>query len=100
MKKLITARMVRQAHRDGLKAMAADRSQYIVTPEARSLAKDLGIALVEKVAGAGQDIPAGTVDESTVRQIIERVIERLPAEKRDPALIREVVLDVLKRFNK
>ncbi len=102
MKKLITARMVRQAHTDGIKEIEAFKNQYIVTPEARSLAKDLGIALLEeqKQPDAAQNAQFNDIDETTVRQVIERVVERLPADQRDPNLIREVVIDVLQRFKK
>jgi ethanolamine utilization cobalamin adenosyltransferase len=104
MKKLITERIVRQAWQDGIKEIAALRAETIVTPEARGLAKDLGIKLVEDEAAAPccAETASGVaeVDEAAVRAIVERVVERLPQFGQQPEMIRDVVIEVIRRYVK
>lgn len=99
MKKLITERMVRQAWQDGIKEIDAPRAETIVTPEARGLAKDLGIILKEEETTA-PCCASGDVDEATVRTIVERVLERLPQHSRQPETVRQVVTEVIRRYLK
>ena len=48
MKHLVTAGIVREAGKSGQKTLAFSSTESIITPEARSVAKELGIELVEQ----------------------------------------------------
>ena len=99
MKKLISALTVKEAHREGRREIMAPPKSTIITPEARSVAKELGITLVEN--GSDSPVPGKAnlpVEEKQVQQIVERVIEQLPPEKRQPEVIKSVVGDVLSKY--
>ncbi len=101
MKRVITAQTVKEAHAAGKAQLYAPIKETIITPEARTIAKDLGIRFVEYQGAAGAS--AGTsspLDEATVRKIVERVITALPPEKRNQEQVRSVVTQVLARYLK
>ena len=103
MKKLISARTVKQAHKDGLKQLQADPAVTLVTPEARTVAKQLGVQLIEDTArktAAQNSDSAVKVDEKTVRDIVTRVMAKLPPQKQDPDKVKQVVVDVLSKYVK
>ena len=97
MKKLLPLITVKQAHKDGLRDISAPAKTSLITPEARSVAKELGVALVEDGAVSSTAL---AVDEKLVKQIVEKVIEQLPPEKRQPEVIKNVVVDVLSKYVK
>ena len=99
MKKLISALTVKQAHKDGLREIPAPAKTTIITPEAHTVAKELGLIFVENT-DACQPSDAVSIDENLVRQIVERVIGQLPPEKRQPEVIKNVVVDVLSKYVK
>ncbi len=104
MKKLISALTVKQAHKDGVSELAAPPATTIVTPEALTVAKELHIRIVES-GGSAPPETAGKakkveIDETLVRTVVERVIRQLPAEKRQPQVIRDVVTEVLLQYGK
>jgi len=99
MKKLISALSVKQAHKDGIREITAPKKTTIITPEARSIAKDLGLSFNEgfdSVPGT----TAGAVDEDLVRKIVEKVVVQLPPENRHPDTIRDVVVEILSKYIK
>jgi len=96
MKKLISALTVKQAYKDGIREISAPRKASIITPEARSTAKDLGLTFDEG-PDTRRRIDAGTVDEELVRKIVEMVVEQLPPENRNPDTIRDVVVEILRK---
>ncbi|GEM_PF-6845711 len=101
MKKLISALTIRQAKKDGVQEIIIESGKTIVTPEARSMAKDFGIALMDSgVTGShgNQSELPGKLDEKLVRQVVEQVVEKLPPDKRQPELVREVVVEVLSEY--
>jgi len=99
MKKLISALTVKQAHKEGLREISAPVKTTIITPEAFSVAKDLGIRFADQKT-ADSTVCSEIADEALIRQIVERVINQLPQEKRQPELIKNVVADVLAKYVK
>ena len=98
MKKLISAQMVKQARADGKKEFSAPAKSTIVTSEARDLAEKYEIHFVESVRSDQPIIP--DFDQETVQLIIREVLNRLPADKRDPKMVTEAVVQVLSNFKK
>ncbi len=102
MKKLITASKIRQAKTEGIKEILASKDDSIITPEAKDLAKKLGIRILEKennskpaVKKSANLSATANIDENLVRQVTVEVIKKLPADRRDPEKIKEIVLAVL-----
>ena len=79
MKKLITANDVREAQARGLKTIAFVLKESIVTPEAREVADQLEITLVEE--GAGPVATDHTPPRSERQRILEEIISQLPEGK-------------------
>ena len=105
MKKLISALTVKKAHKDGLKELEAPSKTVMYTPEAISVAKELGIRLVDSSDSASVRpvVAMGTkmqISEQLVRSVVEKVIDRLPPEKRQLDVIKNVVVDVLAEYAK
>ncbi len=102
MRKLISALTVEQAHKDGFKELAAPPKTTMVTDEARTKAKELGIRLTENVSEpeAVQPVSKIEISEELVRQVVEKVIDRLPPEKRQLDVIKEVTTEVLSEYAK
>ncbi len=99
MKRVITAQTVKEAHAAGKTQLYAPLKETIITPEARTLAKDLGIGFVEFEGNASKSASTA-LNEATVRRIVERVMAALPPEKRQPERVRSVVTQVLERYLK
>ena len=101
MKRVITAQTVKQAKAAGKTQLYAPAKETIITPEARTVAKDLGIRFIEYegVGGAEKNRTAAP-DEATVRQIVERVMKALPPEKRNQERVKSVVVNVLSSYLK
>ncbi len=101
MKKLISALTIRQARAAGKKTIAISKKDTIITPEARMMAKDFGITFVDEQSADKTDAQADfTVNEKLIRQIVERVMDRLPPEKRNPDRVKVAVIDVLSHYKK
>ena len=101
MKRVITAQTVKQAKAAGKAQLYAPLKESIITPEARTVAKELGIRFVE-FEGNPQDGASKTIplDEKVVRQIVDRVMNALPPEKRNQERVKNVVVDVLSSYLK
>jgi ethanolamine utilization protein EutQ len=99
MKRVITAQTVKQAHAAGKTQLYAPAKQTLITPEARTVAKDLGIRFIEYEGTGSESVAtAPAPDEKTVRQIVERVMNALPPEKRNQARVQKVVAEVLASY--
>ena len=99
MKKLISALTVKQAHKDGIREISAPKESTIITPEARSAAKDLDLKFDEGTDSVPV-MAADAVDENLVRKIVEKVIVQLPPENRHLDTIRDVVVEILAKYVK
>lgn len=100
MKRLISALMVKQAHKDGHKEIHAPAKETIITPEARDLAGKLGIRLVESQKSQPVNVSGQAIDEATIKGIIDAVMDRLPPEKRDVQAVTEAVKQVIGQYRK
>lgn len=104
MKKLISALTVKQAHKDGIRELDAPSKTVMYTPEALSVAKELGIRLVDPevsspgVPAVSAAAPKLQINESLVRTVVEKVIDRLPPEKRQMDVVKNVVVEVLAEY--
>jgi ethanolamine utilization protein EutQ len=92
MKRLITAETVRKEHAGGKKSIEAVLPQCIVTAEARQVAEQLGVTIVETLEAVGSaraggqrtnDVPAGNSGAGACRgadlaKIKAEVLSRLP----------------------
>ncbi len=102
MRKLISVLTVERAHKDGLKELAAPPKTTMVTDEARTRAKELGIRLREEAVVPDDAPPVSKIEisENLVRLVVEKVIDRLPPEKRQLDVIKEVTTEVLMEYAK
>lgn len=96
MKKLISARTIRQAHGAGKKEIEAPPGSVIVTPEARSVAEKLGIRILDIKKPVTVE-KSGNPDQATVNLIIKNVMAKFPVGKYTQDEVRKVVMDVLSK---
>lgn len=89
MKKLITANDVREAQARGLKTIAFVLKESIVTPEARVVADQLEITLVEE--GASPVAADNTPPRSERQRIREEIISQLPEGKFTESLMAQLI---------
>ena len=95
MKRVITATTVKQAAAAGKKQLYAPLKETIITPEARTVAAQLGVELLEFSMSTAQGQP---LDENLVRQVLEKVMASLPPSKRNYQKIKAVVVEVLNAY--
>ena len=104
MKKLISAHTVEDAYKAGKTEITAPPKTTIITPEAYTVAKKLGVRFVQEqtpvVPPKASKVDKITLDEKTVRLIVERVLDRLPPEKRQEEVVKEAVVQVLSGYLK
>ena len=92
MKTLISAETIRQAKAGGQTCLAAGKG-VLVTPEARSLAEELGIRLDDGVAAAAP--AAAEAADPALAAIRAAVLAKLPAEAANkPELVEQIVSKV------
>jgi len=96
MKRLISAVTVNAAKKSGKNEIVTGGKSTIITAEARDLAKKFGIKFVE--SGTIQPDTGPEFDRNTIKLIVEKTLERLPAEKRDMNAVSEAVMKVLKNY--
>jgi ethanolamine utilization protein EutQ len=99
MKKLITAGSVREAIAAGQRAIEVELPRCILTPEARMIAEEAGLEIIERVAGEAK-LPAVTTAtavndpvvacEEQIAAIRAEVLARLPAGA-DATLVEQLV---------
>lgn len=95
MKKLISAEFVRQEHAAGRNRIDAALPATIVTPEARGVAAQLGVDIVETLQGlpaTGFKQDKEPADSRDVENIRKAILEKLP-----PGCVSEAVVDQLIR---
>ncbi len=103
MKKLISAHTVEDAHKAGKTEIPAPSKSTIITPEAYTVAKKLGVHFVDRDVSPAPKLSQMkniSLDEKTIRLIVQRVLDRLPPEKRNEELIKEAVVQVLSGYLK
>ena len=102
MKKLISALTVKEAYKKGQRELEAPSKLVMYTPEALTVAKELGMRLVEK--GASSPVQGNKakvqITENLVRSVVEKVIDRLPPEKQQMDVVKNVVVEVLAEYAK
>lgn len=104
MRKLISALTVKQAYKDGKRELEAPSKSVMYTPEALTVAKELGMHLLESQDPSPEGPTASVasaklkIDENLVRTVVEKVIDRLPPEKRQLDVIKNVVVEVLAEY--
>jgi hypothetical protein len=99
MKKVISAQTVKQAHKEGKKEISAPAADFIITPEARTVAHSLGIQLVQdSVLKTG--VSGIEVNESMVREIVARVYRQIPDAESRTEEIKKAVLEVVSEYVK
>lgn len=96
MKTLITAEHVKQLHREGSTSLDVVLRSTIITPEARDVAKSLGITVREAVPAGDAAVDAPLSGQA---QAIRRAVEaKLPAGKHDSALLDQLVKKALREL--
>ncbi len=100
MKTLVTAENIKILHREGKTALNIEPRHTIITPEARDVAKKLGVQLLD-TSSATDDRRSGaphrkdapnTKAEPDTKQAIRRAVEaKLPAGKHDAALLEQLI---------
>ncbi len=119
MKTLITAEYVKQLHRDGEVSLNVTPKSTIITPEARDVAKSLGLqfvdtsmniaprqvtqnAAVNKTASTSTPIstsmPKNTDDHEQALAIRRAVEAKLPAGKHDSALLEQLITKAIREL--
>ncbi|MBN2425175.1 MAG: hypothetical protein JXR46_09815 [Calditrichaceae bacterium] len=98
MKKVIFAQKIKEAQKNGLKEIVAPAPDYIITPEARSLAKELNIKIISDKKGESSKIDRQNIDEALIRKIVNRIYERLPDAHLRSAEIKKTVLEILNDY--
>ena len=96
MKRLISAITVNEARKAGKSKIVIGGRSTIITDEARDLAKKYGIKFVDSVSASPKVVPE--IDQATIKLIIEKTLEKLPAEKRDMSVVSEAVMKILKNY--
>ncbi len=101
MKQLVSAEVIRQEHAAGRNRIEVSRDGFIVTPEARSVAEELGVNIVcRDEGGPGCDCGSvqakkvDTVGLSDLEQIRRAVLARIPAGSVPPDVIDQLVRKV------
>tara|TARA_R110001592_G_scaffold363372_2_gene686256 strand:- start:132249 stop:132932 length:684 start_codon:yes stop_codon:yes gene_type:complete len=99
MKTLITAEYVKKLHRDGGTSLAIVLRSTIITPEARDVAKALGVEFTERPAESAAGVVAGDAATAGQAQAIRRAVEaKLPPGKHDSALLDQLVQKALREL--
>ncbi len=94
MKTLVTAETIKTLHREGKTALNIEPRRTIITPEARDVAKKLGVQLLD-IASASSEEPCGAPQaqaDPNTKQAIKRAVEaKLPPGKHDAALLEQLI---------
>lgn len=106
MKTLITAEYVKQLHRDGEVSLSVIPKNTIITPEARDVAKSLGLQFVDSSMNiapkktsqnaavnktVSTSMPKSTADREQALAIRRAVEAKLPTGKHDSALLEQLI---------
>ncbi|MCB1690142.1 MAG: ethanolamine utilization acetate kinase EutQ [Halioglobus sp.] len=95
MKLLITAEEVKKRHRNGNAAISFVLHNTIITPEARDVAKKLGMVFTE----LGEPTAKSPGDENAMRSIVRKAVEaRLSPGSHDPAAIDRAIATAMREL--
>ncbi len=89
MKKLIAAEQVQAAGKTGTGRLEYDGAAYIVTPQARSLAAELHVELIDTSAST-------RLTHADINTIVEKVRAQLPHQNISRSRIEQVIKEVVK----
>ncbi len=100
MKSLLTAETIKQLHRSGQASVDFCPQHTIITPEARDVAKKLGLKIVDVAAGqVSQTSAAGTASGPDSLQAIKQAVKaKLPAGHQNSALLDQLIEKALKEL--
>lgn len=98
MKKLISAQVIKQAHKDGVSEIHAPVSTTIVTAEARSEAEKLGVKIMDSLQPSAKKREEQSPDEQTIELIMGKVREKLPGNKYSDEQIKNAVIEILSKI--
>ena len=90
MKKLISAKTIRQAYDAGNLRIEIEQAESIITPQAQTTAEQLGVELVEIKSKTETK-----VSYSDYQKIVKQVSDHFPGGKYSKAKIEKAVKDVL-----
>ena len=94
MKRLISAATVRKEKQAGKKRLEVPLTHSIITPEARDVAEHIGLELVERV---GAPEPASSPADSDLAVIRAAVMAKLPAGSVSEELVDQLINKALRR---
>ncbi len=97
MKKVVSAQIIKDIYKQGKRDIQAPPSDFIVTPEARTVAKDLGIQIVNNISRKGAKTEK-SIDEALVRKVVSKIYERLPDAHNRADEVRNAVIEVLSDY--
>ncbi len=103
MKRLISAETVREEHRQGKRSLEIVIPACIVTPEARNVAQELGMELIEQLACEAKPashpvapVPASVcASDSDIAKIRAAVMAKLPAGSVPGAVVDQLVKKIV-----
>lgn len=96
MKVLITAEQIKQHHRQGSKTIDVVWGNTIITPEAKDVAKKLGVEFKESIQPASTPSADVAITEHLIRRAVE---SKLKPGTCDPALVDKAIAKVLLELN-
>ncbi|MFA7552821.1 MAG: ethanolamine utilization acetate kinase EutQ [Spongiibacteraceae bacterium] len=96
MKVLITAEKIKQHHSQGGKAIDVVWGNTIITPEAKDVAKKLGIEFKESIEHAPPPSADVSISEHAIRSAVE---SKLKPGGCDPALVDKAIAKVMRELN-
>ncbi|MCL1485593.1 MAG: hypothetical protein MH208_15515 [Marinobacter sp.] len=100
MKSLLTAETIKDLHRNGQTSVEFSPQQTIITPEARDVAKKLGLKIIDipvgQLPGKNSAAQAGTGPDS-LQAIRQAVKAKLPAGHQNSGLLDQLIEKALKR---
>lgn len=93
MKKLITANDIRAAHAHGEQSISLVPGASIITPEAREVAEQLGLAITESAVSA--PLAGGEESDVVTQRIRETIIAQLPQGQYSESLVTQLLDKVM-----
>jgi ethanolamine utilization protein EutQ len=101
MKSLLTAETIKDLHRNGQTSVEFSPQQTIITPEARDVAKKLGLKIIDipvgQLPGKNSAAQAGTGPDS-LQAIRQAVKAKLPAGHQNSGLLDQLIEKALKEL--
>lgn len=99
MKTLITAETVKKLHRDGGVSLVIAQLLTIITPEARDVAKSLGVKFIDSSTEVTTVTAAQNAETADQARAIRRAVEaKLPVGQYDAALLEQLVQKAMREL--